>query len=81
MPRRFLRHLFHQTHKFRLYRSLPSFEEYVMVDQEQAVVESFVRIADDKWQIRTFLGLNSIVAFKSLEIEVAMKDIYEDVIS
>lgn len=69
-----------QTHKFRLYRSNPSFEEYIMVDQDQAIVESFVRIADDQWQIRTFMGLDKVIEFKSIGIEIPMKDIYEDVL-
>jgi len=70
-----------QTHKFRLYRSNPSFEEYVMVDQEKAIVESFVRIADDQWQIRTFVGLDKEVEFKSIGVKVRVRDLYEDVLS
>jgi len=69
-----------QTHKFRLYRSNPDFEEYVMIHQEQAIVESFVRMADDQWQIRTFLGLEEEVEFKSIGIRIRMKDLYEDVL-
>ncbi|MEZ4771880.1 MAG: Uma2 family endonuclease [Bacteroidia bacterium] len=70
-----------QTHKFRLYRSNPSFEEYIMIDQEQAIVESFVRISNDHWQIRTYIGLDKEIELSSIGISLRMQDIYEDVMS
>lgn len=49
--------------KFRMYRSLPSFEEYVIIDQYMPVVEVFYKIAEDKWQMSSFVGLDKTITF------------------
>ncbi len=69
-----------QVQKFRLYRANPSFEEYVMIDQEQALVESYRRIADDHWQIKTVIGLDKEIELASIGIILSMRELYEDVI-
>lgn len=38
--------------KFRLYRSLPSFQEYVLVDQYAMYVEQFWKTAANEWHLR-----------------------------
>ncbi|MEO1382714.1 MAG: Uma2 family endonuclease [Bacteroidota bacterium] len=68
-----------QTHKFRLYRSLASVDEYVMIDQEKAIIESFVKTAEDQWLIRTFVGLAQTFELKSIGVQIRMQDIYQDV--
>ncbi|MEL6591136.1 MAG: Uma2 family endonuclease [Bacteroidota bacterium] len=69
------------SQKFRLYRSNPDFEEYVMIDQEKALIESYYRISEDHWQISTIIGLDKSLELRSLELAIAMKDLYEDVLS
>ena len=38
--------------KFEQYRSIPSFTEYLLVAQDQVLVEHFSRQADDSWVLR-----------------------------
>ncbi|MEL6132904.1 MAG: Uma2 family endonuclease [Bacteroidota bacterium] len=68
-----------QTHKFRLYRTIASLEEYVMIDQERAIIESFVKTAEDQWLIRTFTGLDQTFELRSIGVQIRMQDIYQDV--
>lgn len=70
-----------QTHKFRLYRTIPTLESYLMVDQEQAIIESFNRMGDDQWRIQTFMGLDKEIELKAIGANIRMKDIYEDVLT
>ena len=66
--------------KFEKYRSLESLQEYVLVNQEKATVETYVRKNDKLWEYRAFAGIESAAHFVSLDISVAMEDIYENVV-
>jgi len=65
-----------RTGKFRLYQSLPSFTEYVLVNQEAAIVEVLYKMAENKWQLTSYIGLDKVVTLESLGVELKMSDIY-----
>ena len=66
--------------KFYLYRQLPSLQEYVLIEQEKAVAETFSKQTDsDLWRISRVEGLDVSLAFRSLGVALSMADIYEDV--
>ena len=65
--------------KFDDYRSIPSFEEYVMVAQDSGRVESWWRQPDGNWKISVWIGLETAARIESLAIELPMKRVYEDV--
>lgn len=65
--------------KFALYRSLPSFEEYVLVAQDQPRVEVFHKALDGSWVLRTYEGLQSSFRLESLSITLTLTDIYDGI--
>lgn len=65
--------------KFRMYQSLPSFTEYVLVDQNTPVIDVFYKIAENKWQMTSYVGLDKVVMLESLGITLNMADIYKKV--
>jgi Uma2 family endonuclease len=65
--------------KFATYRRLPSLEEYVLVSQDQPLVEVFSRQPDGRWVLSETEGLDAEVAFASLECRVAIREIYDKV--
>lgn len=65
--------------KFRKYRSLPSFKEYVLITQEEACVETFHKTDEKSWMINTYLGLDTLVKLRSIDVEIPMKEIYRNV--
>ena len=66
--------------KFYTYRQLPSLQEYVLIEQDKAVVELFSKQSDsDLWRISRVAGLAASVDFNSLGSALSMADIYEDV--
>ncbi len=65
--------------KFRLYRSLPSFREYVLIDQYSVYVEQFWKIAKDEWHLKVYDDLNSRMALKTVDEQIALADIYHKV--
>ncbi|MFN7931718.1 MAG: Uma2 family endonuclease [Bryobacteraceae bacterium] len=62
--------------KFQLYRQLPSFEEYVVVAQDQPRIEIFRRMNDGRWLLTTYEGETAVAKVESLEIEIPLSEIY-----
>jgi len=60
------------------YQRLSSLKEYVLVYQEKVSVEVFRRVGDN-WEKETF-GEGDVVKFTSLELEIKIGSIYEDVV-
>ena len=65
--------------KFILYRKLESFEEYLLVSQDQARVEVARKAADKRWVISTYEGIDVVVNVESLGVSLPMAEIYNGV--
>lgn len=65
--------------KFRKYRTLPSFREYVLIDQYQPVVDVLFRSDENYWKIISYIGLEKEVYINTLDCSIKMSDIYRDV--
>lgn len=65
--------------KFDFYRQLESLREYILISQEEAQVERFVRQDDGSWNLTLFKGLESELKLQSLG-SLALAVIYEDVV-
>lgn len=65
--------------KFAAYRSLPSLSDYLLVAQDQAMVEHYVRQADDRWLLTSYTGLESVVQIESIGCELRLADVYDKV--
>jgi Uma2 family endonuclease len=63
--------------KFRLYRSIPSLQEYVLVAQTEQLVEIFRRNAHERWELYVFSGKMD-VELESVECTLSMAEIYAD---
>lgn len=64
--------------KFRQYRSLPSLEEYVLIDSTQVSVECFRRGEGKLWLFTPYAA-GEMVMLESLGFSGAIDQIYEDV--
>jgi Uma2 family endonuclease len=65
--------------KFAHYRQIPSLQEYVMVSQDRALVERYVRQADATWVLTVFDDLAQTFAFDSVPAQVPLAEIYRGV--
>jgi Uma2 family endonuclease len=65
--------------KFRNYQLISSFEEYVLVSQDEPRIERFLRQGDIGWLMTQTLGLVHTVRFESVAFELPMAEIYENV--
>ncbi len=65
--------------KFRNYQQIPSMVEYVLVAQDEAVCDRYVRQSDGSWALVSFVGLTATLAFTSVSASVPLSDIYSGV--
>ena len=62
--------------KFRKYRSLVSFREYVMIDSRRPVVEVMYRKGPGEWSMATAIGLDNTIYVHSLAVEISLRELY-----
>ena len=65
--------------KFDLYRQLVSFQEYILVVQDEPQVERYVRQEDGSWLLTVFKGMESMLELQTLATGLPFSEIYEDV--
>lgn len=66
--------------KFRLYRSLPEFKEYVLVDQRAVRLEHAVKVEGQQWLLTELVGEEAVLQLQSVPVEVGLKDLYNRVV-
>ena len=65
--------------KFGLYRFAASLTEYILVDQYSPKIEIFRKIDDFNWHLPHVLKMEDSLRIDSIELEIPVKDIYEDI--
>ena len=65
--------------KFEFYRTLASFEEYILIDQYRVHVEHFYLESKGKWIYTDNNNLNDVLRFNKIEFPVSLKDVYNRV--
>lgn len=68
-----------RTKKFAYYRQIRSLQEYVMIDQSRVYVECFRRSQSHFWVLETYEALNTTLHLQSVEVEIPLQAIYEQV--
>ncbi len=70
---------FDRGDKFNDYQTIASLEEYILVNTKHQRLEIYRRNPDNSWRFEKFDLEAENLAFKSIGIDVAIADIYEDV--
>ncbi len=65
--------------KFADYRTISSFQEYLLVEQNQPHVEHYVKQGANQWLLIEYSQLENQIKLSSLGIELSLSEIYEDV--
>ncbi len=65
--------------KFRQYRDIPSLKEYVMVTQDRASVERYIRQTDGGWLLKEIESTEASVRFDSINVIVPLAEIYRNI--
>ena len=65
--------------KFRMYRTIPSLREYLLVSQTTTQVERFAKNDSQQWVLSEYAGKDSKIGFDSFEFEISLADLYDGV--
>jgi Uma2 family endonuclease len=65
--------------KFISYRSIPTFQEYLLISQDAHHVEHHVKQNEKQWLFTEYDGLEETVKLSSIGVEIALADLYENV--
>ncbi|MCG9885067.1 MAG: Uma2 family endonuclease [Cyanobacteria bacterium] len=65
--------------KFAAYRTIPSFQEYLLIDQYTPHVEHYFKTGDRRWIFTEYNGLDSSISLSAIPFEIPLADLYEGV--
>jgi Uma2 family endonuclease len=65
--------------KFAAYRTIPSFQEYIIIDQYSQYVEQFNKTETGQWLLSDYQVENEILSLVSVPWEMTIGEIYDRV--
>jgi Uma2 family endonuclease len=68
-----------QTDKFAAYRTIASFQEYILIDQYSFRIEHYVKTEPRKWIFQEYDELDTSLRLASIPFEISLTDLYEKV--
>ena len=68
-----------RTTKFADYKTLESFREYVLIDQNKCLVETHFKEEPNVWKGTDYKDINASIYLKSIDSTISLADIYENI--
>ena len=65
--------------KFAAYRSIPSFQEYLLIDQYRLRVEQYSKTDANKWIFSEYSCAGDRLMLTSISVEILVSDLYENI--
>jgi Uma2 family endonuclease len=65
--------------KFAAYRSIPSFQEYLLIDQYRLQVEQYSKTEANKWIFSEYNSMGDRLMLSSISVEISLADLYENI--
>lgn len=65
--------------KFSAYRTIPTFQEYLLIDQYTPHVEQYFKTDSHKWIFTEYNDIESSILLSSIPFEIRLADFYENV--
>ncbi len=68
-----------RSQKFQAYRTLPTFTEYLLIDQTKIYVEQYYKTGNKQWSFREYDAENERISFTSVPFQISLADAYNKV--
>jgi Uma2 family endonuclease len=68
-----------RTTKFSEYKTLSSFQEYLLIDQKKCSIEAYFKEKPNFWQLTDHSNLEDSIYLKSIDCTIALSDIYRNI--
>lgn len=63
--------------KFKLYRDIPTLEDYVLISQDDIRIEHFSRSSDERWILKELKRFDDELFLNSINVNIRMSEIFE----
>lgn len=68
-----------QSDKFLLYRSIPSFTDYLLLDSEKVHVQHFRKMGLHEWLLHEYFDRQDVLDFTNIQVTMSLTEIYETI--
>ncbi len=68
-----------RSEKFAAYRTLPNFQEYLLIYQYRVYVEHYVKTAVNQWLLTEYYDENISLSLSSFELQIQIADLYNSI--
>lgn len=65
--------------KFQNYQLLESLQEYLLISQDHARIERYLRQENNEWLLTNAIGLEAVLELPSIQCTLPLSDVYEKV--
>ncbi len=65
--------------KFSSYRTIPTFREYLLVEQDQVGVEHYSKTDNKQWSLREYDSEDKAIVLNSIDFTLTLEDLYHKV--
>jgi Uma2 family endonuclease len=62
--------------KFELYKDIPSFQEYILVDSQRFAIDIYRKTVENAWELQQYTTNETSIEIKALELKISFEDIY-----
>ncbi len=69
-----------RTTKFSHYRKIETLNEYILIAQESARVEQFVKLKNEQWVYSEYKSLSQSISFHSIQQKLSLNKIYSGIV-
>ncbi|MGH2414657.1 MAG: Uma2 family endonuclease, partial [Microcystaceae cyanobacterium] len=68
-----------QEGKFQIYKTIPSFAEYVLIDQTRIYIEQYSKTAKKRWSLFEYDEEDENITLTSIPFQISLADVYNKV--
>ncbi|ACK69035.1 protein of unknown function DUF820 [Gloeothece citriformis PCC 7424] len=68
-----------RSDKFRAYRSIPEFQEYILIDQSSFYGEQYIKQNEGEWLLKIYEGGNTVLSLSTIHFNVSFQELYQRV--
>lgn len=65
--------------KFKTYRTIPAFQEYILIDQNSVAIDQYFKTATKRWSLYEYDHEETELNFKSFDFQLPIADLYDKV--
>jgi Uma2 family endonuclease len=65
--------------KFAAYRTIATFQEYLLIDQYTIHVEQYFKTGSNQWSFTEFNNIDLCISLSSIPLEINLVDLYESI--